>query len=321
MFFSIIIPVYNVEKYLTKCVESIFAQTFTDYELILVDDGSTDNSGIICDSFAAKNKAVKVVHKPNGGASASRNAGVNAAQGEYIVFMDSDDYILSEHFLEKIHNKIGVSDILLYKHQKFIDGTTELLPCSYSYSYIKENDSYVDKVCKLVKNDAFYGMAWIKTIKRSLLTENGIQFEVGLVGEDMDWNYHLITHVSSIEVIDEPFIAYRQRANSVTTSLKLKNLVDFIYILQKWSRKVNEEIADETLKKALFGSMAKYYSNLLITYNRVIDDNKKQYIKEIKDLSWLLKYAMSKRPKMVAKIYRIFGFNLTVKALKIIDKK
>ena len=137
----------------------------------------------------------------------------------------------------------------------------------------------------------------------------------------MDWNYHLITHVSSIEVIDEPFIAYRQRANSVTTSLKLKNLVDFIYILQKWSRKVNEEIADETLKKALFGSMAKYYSNLLITYNRVIDDNKKQYIKEIKDLSWLLKYAMSKRPKMVAKIYRIFGFNLTVKALKIIDKR
>ena len=131
----------------------------------------------------------------------------------------------------------------------------------------------------------------------------------------------MITHVSSIEVIDEPFIAYRQRANSVTTSLKLKNLVDFIYILQKWSRKVNEEIADETLKKALFGSMAKYYSNLLITYNRVIDDNKKQYIKEIKDLSWLLKYAMSKRPKMVAKIYRIFGFNLTVKALKIIDKK
>ncbi len=321
MLFSVIIPIYNVEKYLRECVNSFISQSFKDFEIILVNDGSTDNSGDICDELALKDKRIKVIHKANGGLSDARNAGTKDAIGEYIVYVDSDDYVISENFLEKLSKHADGCDIIQYKHQKFIDGEKELFPCTYNYNGISLNDSFNEKLQKLVEGDAFYGMAWIKAIKRKLLVDNNIEFEVGLLGEDMEWNYHLITNVSSITLIDEPFIAYRQRVNSITTTTKLKNLTDFIYILEKWSNKVSSEINDEELKKILYGSMAKYYSNLLITYNRVKEKNKKAYIKQIKSLSWLLKYAMSKRPKLVNKIYRIFGFRLTVKALKIIDKR
>ncbi|MDT6814838.1 glycosyltransferase, partial [Enterococcus faecium] len=90
---SIIVPVYKVEKYLRKCVDSILAQTFTDFEVILVDDGSPDNSGKICDEYAEKDNRVRVIHKENGGLSSARNAGIDVARGKYLGFVDSDDYI------------------------------------------------------------------------------------------------------------------------------------------------------------------------------------------------------------------------------------
>ena len=136
----------------------------------------------------------------------------------------------------------------------------------------------------------------------------------------MEWNYHIIFNSKSIEFIDEPFIAYRQRAGSITSTHKLKNLTDFIYVLEKWSSRIKSDTPDEELKSALFGSLAKYYSNLLVVYARLKDSDKKKYKSRIIELDWLLKYGMSRRPQTIAKIYRIFGFNLTVWALKILDK-
>ncbi len=97
--FSIIVPVYNAEKTLQRCVDSILAQTFEDFELILINDGSKDQSGDICDEYAAKDSRVKTVHKTNGGVSSARNAGLRIAQGEYIAFIDSDDYIDNDYLL------------------------------------------------------------------------------------------------------------------------------------------------------------------------------------------------------------------------------
>ena len=108
--FSIILPIYNVEKYLPKCVESILSQTFTDYEIILVDDGSTDNSPAICDKFAKEHSNIKVIHKVNGGQSEARNLGADTANGEYIIFIDSDDFIIKNDFLEKINKKSTITE-------------------------------------------------------------------------------------------------------------------------------------------------------------------------------------------------------------------
>lgn len=321
MRFSIILPIYNVEKYLEECVDSILKQTFRDYEIILVDDGSTDGSPELCDKLAETDERIRVLHKKNGGLSDARNAGTDNAIGDYIIYIDSDDFIIGNDFLEKISQKSNMSpDLIFYKYKKFFDQENRFDDCSYSYKTAIEKTNYADKITALVKSDAFYGMAWIKAIKREVIVNNNIAFEVGLLGEDMEWNYHIIFNSKSIEFIDEPFIAYRQRSGSITATHKLKNLTDFIYVLEKWSECIKNDTTDEVLKIALFGSLAKYYSNLLVVYCRLKDSKKKKYKIKIKKLDWLLKYGMSRRPQTIAKIYRIFGFNITILALKVLDK-
>ena len=321
MLFSIILPVYNVEKYLSECVDSILKQTYTDYELILVDDGSTDSSPQICDSYAEKDNRIKVIHKKNGGLSDARNAGTAVAVGEYIIYIDSDDFILDDRFLDKISKKaILGADLIYYKFSKYHDELKKLDGCKFSYASAINETDFSKKISALVKADAFYGMAWIKAIKHRIIQENNIEFEVGLLGEDMEWNYHIIHNSTSIELIDEAFVAYRQREGSITSTHKLKNLTDFIYIVEKWSEKILNETKDVELKNALLGSLAKYYSNLFVVYARISDKDKKLHRNRIKKLDWLWKYSLSSRPKTVAKIYRIFGFNVTVFALRVLDR-
>lgn len=321
MKFSVILPIYNVEKYLQKCVDSILMQTFSDYEIILVDDGSKDGSPDLCDKLAQEHDCIKVIHKENGGLSDARNFGTKVAAGEYIVYIDSDDFLIREDFLEKLSEKAqNGTDLIFYKYQKYFDTTKTFEECKFTYMAAKNEKTYAEKINALVKADAFYGMAWIKAIRRELIDKNQIEFEVGLLGEDMDWNYHIINCSNSAEFIDESFIAYRQRDGSITSTHKLKNLTDFIYILEKWSDKTTEQTNDEKLKKALYGSLAKYYSNLLVVYMRLSDSQKKYYKERIKKLDWLLKYSMSHRPQIVSKIYKTVGFDLTIVALKIIDR-
>lgn len=321
MQFSIILPVYNVEAYLQECVDSILKQTNKNYEIILVDDGSKDKSPEICDELARRYECIKVIHKENGGLSDARNVGTKAACGEYIVYIDSDDFVLDSEFLSKLEKKAQAgTDLIFYKYQKYFSESKKFEECKYSYSSAMKKDTYANKINALVEADAFYGMAWIKAIKKSVLLENNIEFERGLLGEDMEWNYHIIFNSSSMEFIDESMIAYRQRSGSITSTHRLKNLTDFIYILEKWSDRITREIEDERLKNALYGSLAKYYSNLLVVYSRLSDPKKKIYVNQIKELSWLLKYSKSRRPKIFYKVYKIIGFRGTIVALKIIDR-
>lgn len=320
MLFSIILPIYNVEGYLKQCIESILNQTFQDYEIILVDDGSTDNSPFICDQFAKIDSRIKVLHRKNGGQADARNAGTKEAQGEYIVYIDSDDFVLTNDFLNKIALKTAkMPDIIMYKYQKYFDFSGQLEDCRFSYKKAIEAKDYISQIGLLVEADAFYGMAWIKAIKRSVIATNNIEFDINLVCEDMDWNYNLITNSRSMELIDESFIAYRQREGSVTSTLKLKNLTDFIYTLEKWSTEI-EHKENAELKEILYGTLAKYYSNLLVVYSRIRDKQKVAYKRQIMELAWLLNYSMNNRPRKIKKVYQIFGFDLTILILKIIDR-
>lgn len=325
MLFSIVIPVYNVEKYLSECLDSILNQTFHDYEVILVDDGSKDRSYDIAKEYAVRDHRIKLIHKDNGGQSTARNVGTKNASGEYIIYIDSDDYITSIHFFEDIAQKLLDSsyniDIIFYKHQKFYDSKHEYEKCLYSFSSIKECDTYFSVLEKMVIEDSFFGMPWNKCIKKSVIIENDIFFEEGLTGEDMDWIYKILLNSNTILTIDKPFIAYRQRENSITSSLKIKNLIDYVKILEKWSDFFLNGNFSEIEKNIYLGSLAKYYSNLLITYNRVQDENKINYYARIKKLSILLNYSMSKRPCIVNVFNCIFGLKITLMLLKLIDKQ
>ena len=121
--FSIIIPIYNVERYLETCVNSILTQTYSDYEVILVDDGSPDRCGELCDHYAESDSRVKVVHKVNGGLSSARNAGLDIAMGEYVIFVDSDDYWDDTMALEHIQKNLAESnaDLLVFPAKRFYE--------------------------------------------------------------------------------------------------------------------------------------------------------------------------------------------------------
>ena len=190
MKFSIILPIYNVEAYLRDCVDSILQQTFTDYELILVDDGSKDGSPAICDEYAKKDNRIKVVHQQNAGQSAARNKGLSIAAGDYVVFIDSDDFVTSKDFLKELAEKSkDGADVIFYKYRLFLDKSKTLCDCRFSYQSAIGAPTLADKLQKLVEADAFFGMAWIRAVRRLLLINNNIVFTNAKSAEDTDWNY------------------------------------------------------------------------------------------------------------------------------------
>ena len=321
MFFSVVVPVYNVEKYLKECVDSVLSQTFEDFELILVDDGSKDSSGAICDEYAQKDSRVKVIHKENGGLSDARNFGTAEAKGEYIIYIDSDDYISGTDFFEKIYEKAQTGvEIVCYKFKKYFEDTKTFSKCDFAFPELDSYTTLAERVNYLVKTNSFYCSAWSKAIKLSLLKDNQIEFEKGLLGEDQEWYYHVLLKANSIDGIDKDYIVYRQRANSITTSWKMKNLTDCIYVVDKWQKQISEADIDEDYKTALLNSVAKLYCNLLIGYTNFNDKEKKTQYSRLKNLSFLLKYNLNPRVAVFSKIHKLAGFNITMFALKIICK-
>lgn len=212
--FSIIVPVYKVEEYLDRCIQSILKQTFTDFEVILVDDGSPDNSGIICDNYAAKDNRIVVLHQKNQGVSAARNNGLDIAQGEYICFVDSDDWIEQEMLAEieaDISNKSndvviwGVKNI--YNDRIYEDNIN-----------IEEN---TEKFKEALIVDELQAYAWNKCYKISIF--GGDKFPLGMCYEDLFFIPQLVYKAESISVIKKALYNYnRQNMASITNNLTPK---------------------------------------------------------------------------------------------------
>ncbi len=320
MLLSVIIPVYNVEKYLEECLDSILGQSFSDFEVILVDDGSKDNSGKIGDAYAQRDSRIQVIHKENGGQASARNTGAAAAAGEYIVFLDSDDFLIGDRFFADIAALEGKSDVICCKFQKYFDNEKRFEDCTFSYANVAEKETMDARLLQMVKDDAYFGMAWAKAVRRKLLTDNGIAFDTTLVCEDMDWFYRVITAAKSLALIDVSYIAYRQREGSVTKTVKLKNVTDFIITLEKWSAAPVTLSLSEEMQTALRGSLAKYYTNMLINYVRVSDPAKKAYMDRIKKLGVLLDASLSARPIKVHKLVKLTGIGGALLFLGLADK-
>lgn len=318
---SIVVPVYNVEKYLDECIQSILTQSYPEFELILVDDGSKDGSSAICDKYAQIERRVHVIHKVNGGLSDARNVGTEQASGDYIVYIDSDDYICNPDFLAKINEKANTSaDIICYKFKKYFDEKNVFSECTFSCPDIEKIDSLAGRINEMIRRDAFYCSAWSKAIRLDILRDNGIQFEKGLLGEDQEWYYHVLTKIQSVTYIDDAVLVYRQRANSITSSWKMKNLADCIYVVNKWYYQIPKESIEEDYKTALLNSVAKLYCNLLIAYTGFCDSEKKKYYSKLQQMQGLMKYHLNPRVNMFYRVYRLAGFHGLMSALKVICK-
>lgn len=319
--FSIVVPVYNVAKYLNECIQSILTQSYEEFELILVDDGSKDESKTICDEYAKIDSRVQVLHKVNGGLSDARNVGTQYAKGDYVVYIDSDDYICDPDFLKKINEKANSNfDVICYKFKKYFENKMVFGECSFSCPNIDEIDTLSGRIKEMVRRDAFYCSAWSKAIRLNILKDNRIQFERGLLGEDQEWYYHVLTKIHSITYIDEAFLVYRQRDNSITSSWKIKNLTDCIYVVNKWYQQIPEENIEDDYKIALLNSVAKLYCNLLIAYTGFQDSEKNKYYSKLQEMQELLRYHLNPRVNMFYKVYCLVGFRGLMLALKVICK-
>lgn len=214
---SVIVPVYKVEKYLTKCIDSIINQTYKNLQIILVDDGSPDNCGKICDSYAKKDKRIRVIHKKNGGLSDARNAGIESAKGEYLAFIDSDDYIAPD-MLEKLHKALT-------------DADADMSICSFKY--IWEDASMTDEELNNsspIKNEVLYGrdilcnkmndkggwywvVAWNKLYRKELF--NDVCYPNNKIHEDEFVIHKILFKCDKVVCIEDMLYYYFQRQSSI----------------------------------------------------------------------------------------------------------
>ena len=233
---SIIVPIYNVEKYLEKCIESILHQTYEKFELILVDDGSPDSCGKICDDYSKNDRRIKVIHKKNGGLSDARNAGIEIAKGEYIGFIDSDDYISPDMYKELLDGCLkNQADIAMCGRYIVSEG----------YEVLKEEfiidglEKYSSKTAigKLLLWDSCDSAAWDKLYKKSLF--EGIQYPIGVMSEDYDVTSRLFAKANRIIHVGKALYYYVQRNGSITKQRFNRNRFETIYQVYNLASFVN----------------------------------------------------------------------------------
>lgn len=223
---SVIIPVYNVELYVSECIRSVLMQDYKYLEVILIDDGSTDRSGEICDAYAAEDSRVKVIHKSNGGLSDARNAGIAAATGEYILFLDGDDLWGDSCAVSTLVARVEKTkaDVLNFSYTKWFEDTQIKQPYFHDVAEMPSFDSVTDQLAYLSDNGLYIASACNKMIRRSLV--NSLPFELGVYSEDILWCAKLMLSADSMDFICANFYMYRQRSNSIRHTINDKKCAD-----------------------------------------------------------------------------------------------
>ena len=217
---SVIVPVYQVENYLNQCIESIIEQTYTNLEIILIDDGSNDNCPQICDDWSIKDKRIKVIHKKNGGLSDARNVGLDIAKGKYIAFIDSDDWVDSR-YIELLYNSLikSEADISACSIQKVYDAdSVDPYNLNPKLQLVTPKEAIKD----ILYDRRFKTVAWNKLYSKEILS--GERFIVGRIHEDEFFSYKVFDKAQKLVFVDASLYKYRQRSGSIMSSPSLKHL-------------------------------------------------------------------------------------------------
>lgn len=267
MFFSVLVPVYNTSEYLCECVESILSQSFPDFELLLLDDGSTDDSGAICDDFAAQDPRVRVIHKDNEGLMMTRRRGFREARGDYFICVDSDDKLWTDRALEILHDTIGRTgcDLVLYNYVYGAGGgrpqrTSDLL--EQENGHIFEGDGKLPLYEKLLTSNNMNNM-WIKCPARHVVDVDVdySQWQATICrAEDLFQSYPMLTRAQRIAYITDPLYFYRWTPGSIGNKPKFRyyDSLRCIYqrenqYMQLWN--VSADIRDKAVRRQLEGFM------------------------------------------------------------------
>lgn len=258
---SVIVPIYKVEPYLRQCLDSIVNQTYTNLEIILVDDGSPDGCPAICDEYAAKDNRIVVIHKENGGLSDARNAGLDICKGEYVYFVDSDDWIFTnclEVFTERLKTK--QYDFIVARHVKEYEISRRIEKVYLIPGELTDSQSILRSFCQR----DFPVCAWNKLYKTVFLKENNLFFEKGLLFEDQLWCFDSAISANMVCVLDNITYHYNIRATSIMTNSSLDlslRISSWERILQKLSIKIQNSSMSSREQTAFLQSKIIEYLN------------------------------------------------------------
>lgn len=309
-YFSIIVPIYNVENYLSQCIKSILRQTYKNFEIILVDDGSKDSSGKLCDQFVEKDERIRVIHKKNGGASSARNVGIKKATGKYIIFVDSDDYWSNKFMLQQISSRLGLREqLVIWKYQRckeedcfYTDGAETIVQ---EYSVLKDY-----KV--LIKKGILFASAWYEAIPRTWFLNHDLFFEEGVTAEDIEWFGRLLECTTNIVYFAASFYFYRNRQDSISNTVTCKTVSDIERHLNKLQKK--QQIDSQQWRACYMGEQSANFAIVLSRFlkNAVTDVDIEQYAR----FFLYLKKAVRSRSKIIYLLYKIFGVKGMLSLLK-----
>lgn len=276
---SVIVPVYNAELYLHRCIDSILKQTYQEFEVILIDDGSKDDSGAICDEYANKDARVHVIHKENGGVSAARNTGIQEARGSYISFVDSDDYLLEDMFEKLIFCAEQCrSDIVLCEYNILRgNGVVESVKLDFHNSYENEQEIREEFLFSYYKEyRAGIYCLWNKLFKKSIIINYEIGFDTCLRrGEDAWFVFQYLRYCKRVDFIAKPYYCYYQNEESImhkTYDDQYEKWVDMRKRLLKENESLNFDIDYKLFYKDFLYKVSVYCRELAKTkrYDMII---------------------------------------------------
>ena len=316
MNFSVVIPVYKVEKYLDQSVQSVLNQTLSDLEAILVDDGSPDRCGEMCDAWAAKDARIRVIHQQNGGLSVARNTGIRHATGDYVLFLDSDDWWETDTVLETIAKQLErtPAQVLSFNYRKSFNGVAqpgyfdETLPSS------EETES----LAQIVQHERWINGACNKALSRTMLLENDLLFRPGITSEDIDWTLRVALTAETFAFANVCVFVYRQHSASISHTVAPKNVRMLCDNVRTCVRLL--EVAQTAKAEALTSYVAYQYATLIYNASTLSGEDQKPLMEDIRQMKGLLAYSDNSKVRMIYRCQCVFGLSATMALLKLRSK-
>lgn len=318
-FFSIVIPVYNTVRELERCVNSITVQTFSDFEVILVDDGSTDGSGDLCDRLAREDSRIRTIHKVNGGCSEARNTGIRAAGGRYLMFVDSDDmwddpkalHDIAEIIIKQNNPDAVCFGVAIYdENGKLTKIRKPILPDSVCV----DKEAYVRH---LVYTNQFFSTSYVKALRRDFFLNHNLFFIKGLLSEDIEWSARILIHNKSLAVYPSAFYKRIQRSEgSITSNIGKKNILDILSSIETGILYAREHAENERMLELYLEYWAYQYAMLLgLSAVMKKDDEYPAVVKRMQELKWLLRYDHVNKVKAVNRLVSVIGLRGAITVL------
>lgn len=316
MMFSIVVPAYNCAKYIEKCISNILVQTFRDFEVIIVNDGSTDETVKIVEKLIIMNSEVtiRLISQSNGGASSARNRGIREAQGNYLIFLDSDDFWLCDTFLLDCYNSLSENrvDMLYFKVSKFDSVNKTYTIIGKDLDAIKYDKS--DKVSflkGLIAYNEFIASSVNKVINREFIIVNDLYFLEGTTGEDIDWIIRVFMVLNTINHINYSYYGYRQNVGgSVTNQSNYKSSSNLQKIINSWYKTLKSK--DDPLIKVIMAFLSYHYIILMGLVGKDYSLYEEYNMTELRNL---LDYSAHPKVKVIKYLHFIIGPRATCRLL------